>query len=481
MKRNFIYNFLLTGSNLLFPLITFPYLSRILGAEGIGICNFIQSYGQNYLIIAALGIPFYGSREIAKLGDDKVRRSKLFFELLSIHLFFTFFLLAIYIATIFIYADFRNYKNLALLGGSLILFNVFSIEWLFTAVNNFKYITLRSLFIRGLSIVAIFLFVKKKDDFAIYFIIQVCTVFFTVLVNVYYARNFISGKIVLKLKDILSHARPVIMLGIYMVLTSIYSVLPTTLLGFLSSKLAVGYYYGANRIIRMVLTVFSALIAVMIPKLNLVLEENGKDEYLKLVNKSLNVVVTFGVPVAFFVYLLADPIVMILAGKKFVNSILVIQIMSPIILIVALAQIFVLLILSVHRKDNSLVFLALIGMVISLLINLLFIHSFAEKATGFSQLIAEFLVTLISFFLAKKVLNFTFPIKKLLTNLLFVLPFAVIAHFCLKFLTNNFLILIVAGILCALYFFFYQLVIVKDNFLKLQIASTISNVRNKKR
>jgi O-antigen/teichoic acid export membrane protein len=465
LKRNFIYNLLLTGSNFLFPLLTFPYLSRILGAEGLGICNFIMSYGQNFIIIAALGMPVYGSREIAKAGDDKVKRSKLFFELLSIHLLFTFFLLTIYITSIFLYNDFKNYKDLALLGGSLILFNVFSLEWLFTGVNNFKYITIRSIFIRALSIIAIFLLVKKKNDFAIYFIILVCTVFFTVLVDVYYARKFISGKMILSFKGVLTHVKPIFILGIYMVLTSIYSVLPATLLGFLSTKLAVGYYYGANRIIRMVISVFSALIIVMIPLLNQILEEKGKNEYLLLVNKSLNAVISFGIPITFFVFLMANPIVMLLAGKNFINSILLIQIMAPIILIVAFSQVFVLLILSVHRQDNNMVILSVIGMVISLFINIIFIPHFAEKATAISQLIAELLVTLVSYFLARKVVNFNFPLKGFFLNLIFVLPFSIITFLSFKFTHNNFLIITISCLCCGLYFLFYQLFIIRDKFI----------------
>ena len=464
-KKNFIYNFILTGSNLIFPLITFPYLTRILGAEGLGICNFIMSYGQNYIIIAALGLPVYGIREIAKVGEDKSKRSKLFFELLSIHLFFTLFLFLIYIASIFIYDDFKNYKDIALLGGSLILFNVFSLEWLFTGINNFKYITIRTIFIRALSVIAIFLLVKTKDNFTIYFIILVCTVFFTVLIDVFYTRNFISKKIILSFKGILLHIKPIFLLGIYMVLTSIYSVLPATLLGFLSTKLAVGYYYGANRIIRMVISVFSSLITVMIPRINQVLEEKGKDEYFLLVKKSLNVVISFGIPVTFFVFLMANPIVMLLAGENFINSILVVKIMAPIILIVSFAQVFVLLVLSVLRRDNDMVILSVIGTAVSLFINILFIPHFAEKATAYSQLSAEFLVTLVAFFLVKRVLNFNFPIKTFLLNLVFVIPFSIITFLSFRFIHYNFLIITISGLFCGLYFLFYQLFIIKDKFI----------------
>lgn len=465
IKKNFIFNFLLTGSNLLFPLLTFPYLSRILGAEGLGICNFIMSYGQNYIIIAALGVSIYGTREIAKVGDSKIKRSKLFFELLSIHLFFTFFLLAIYIASIFLSTDFKDYKNIALLGGSFIIFNVFSIEWLFTGVNDFKFITIRSLFIRSLSIFAIFLFVKKKDDFIIYFIILICTIFFTVLVNVYHARKYISRKVILSFKGILTHVKPFFILGIYMVFTSIYSVLPSTLLGFLSTKLAVGYYYGANRIIRMAIDIFTSLVTVLIPRVNLAIEEKGKVEYHSLLNKAQSVVISFGIPITFLIFLLAEPIVILLAGENFINSILVIKIMSPVILIVAFAQVFVLLILSAHRKDNQMVIISIIGVAISLIINIIYIPQFAEKATAVSQLAAEFFVTFASFILARRVFKFNFPVKIFLLNIIFVLPFSIITYFSFKFLHNNFLIIISSSICCVFYFIFYQLFILKDKFI----------------
>jgi O-antigen/teichoic acid export membrane protein len=455
----------LTGSNLLFPLLTFPYLSRVLGANGLGICNFITSYSQNFIIIAALGLPVYGTREIAKLGDSKLKRSKLFFELITIHLFFTCFLLLIYTASVFMYTKIGDYKSLALLGGTLILFNVFSIEWLFVGLSDFKYITLRSLLIKSLSIISIFLLVKRKEDFTIFFTILVCTTFVTVLVNIFHAKDHLTTKITLTYKGIKVHLKSIFILGVYTVLTSIYSVLPATLLGFLSTKSAVGYYYGANQIIRIVISVFASLITVMIPRMNQIFEQQGKKEYLGLVHKSLHIVISLGIPITFLVFLLADPIVMLLAGKNFINSIVVIQIMAPIILIVAFAQVFVLLILSVNRKDNQMVLLSIIGMAVSLLINLIFIPHFAEKATGFSQLIAEFCVTSVSFFLAKRALAFNFPMKEFLLNLLLAIPFAIITYISFKLFNNNFIIIIISSLLSGGYFIFYQLFLIKDKIL----------------
>lgn len=465
MKSNFFYNFLLTGSNLLFPLLTFPYLSRILGADGLGICNFIISYGQNYIIIAALGIPVYGIREIAKIGNDAVKRSKVFYEILIIHLAFTVFILLVYVASILIFKEFTPYHDIALIGGSLILFNVFSVEWLFSGVNDFKYITTRSLIVRTISVICIFLFVKTKADIFTYFIILVTTVFLTASIDIYSAREFISRKIAVSFSDIKKHVKPIVFLGLYMVITSIYSVLPITLLGFFSSKAAVGYYFGANKIIRMVISLFSTLVAVMVPRINLIFETEGKEAYLALVNKALNVVVTFGIPLAFAVFLLAHPLVMLLAGKDFVNSISVIKVMSPIIIIVAFSQIFVLLVLSVHRKDQQMIMLSAIGMTVSLLINLFFIPHFAEKATAYSQFTAELLVTIVGFLLARRCIRFDFPLKKFILNILFAVPFALFTWLITKSLSSNILILILSGAVCGAYFIVYQFYFLKDRLL----------------
>lgn len=464
MKRNFFYNFLLTGSNLLFPLFTFPYLSRVIGVDGLGICNFLISYAQNYIIIAAMGIPVYGIREIAKTGNDKGKRSKLFFEILTLHILFSCLLLATYTATIFFNTELLQYKRLALIGGSLIFLNVFSIEWLFAGVNDFKFITIRSLIIKLLSVIAIFVFVKESEDFSLYFIIFVLTIFLTALADVYTARKFITRKIALTVKGVLSHIRPVFLLGVYTVLTSIYTVLPATLLGFLSTKAAVGYYYGANKVIRLVISLFSALITVMIPRLNLAVEKRQTEEYLSLINKGIKVIVSLGVPITLFVFLTARPIMMILGGKDFVSSIIVIQIMSPVILIVSFAQVFVYLILSANRKDKQMVILSIAGMVLSFMINLFFIPHFAEKATGYSQLISELVVASLAFCFCKRVLSISFPTREFIVNIAYAIPFVFIVYIGNQLFSNNFLILAFTGGACGLYYLFYQWFLIKDAF-----------------
>src|SRR6202012_1294282 len=114
--------------------------------------------------------------------------------------------------------------------------------------------------------------------------------------DIYSARKFVTRRVVLTLRGVLSHIRPVIYLGLYMVITSIYSVLPTTLLGFLSNKASVGYFFGANKIIRVVLSLFTILTTVMVPRMNLIFESEDKETYFSLIDKSLNFIISFGIP-----------------------------------------------------------------------------------------------------------------------------------------------------------------------------------------
>ncbi|MCO5286624.1 MAG: flippase [Chitinophagaceae bacterium] len=462
MKKNFFYNFLLTGSNLLFPLLTFTYVSRIIGADGLGIVNFITSYSQNYMIIAALGIPIYGIREIAKAGDDVEKRSKIFFEILIIHFTFSCLLFLIYLITIGYHDLLFQNKNLVILGGSLILINVVSFNWLFAGVSDFKYITIRSLIIRSLSVISVFLFVRKREDFGVYLLIYVITMLLTAVVDIYSSRRFIRKKGKLTVKGILSHLKPVALLGTYTVLTSIYTVIPNTLLGFFSSKAAVGYYSAADKIIRMAMSFFTAMNTVMIPKLNLAVECKKEIEYRTLIEKSLKVVVILGIPLTVFIALFARSIIGVLGGAGFTNSIVVIQIMSPVILFVAVAQVFVYLILSANRKDKEMVILSIVGMAISLIINLAFIPVMAERATGFSQLIAEFFVTFTAFFFCRRIIQIKFHFRDIWLSLTGVIPFVLISLFCFHFFSNDIFTLVVGGVLCSVAFLVYQFLVVRD-------------------
>ena len=162
LSRNFMYNALQTVSSVLFPLITFPYVTRVLGPEGIGTANFAENFCRYFMTFAALGIPIYGVREVAKVSDSISQRSKVFFEIITINILTTLLCVCIYMPTIFSFMIFEKNINIYILGIFYLIFNIFSVEWFFYGISEFKFISLRSFIIRLLFLILLFVFVKDN-------------------------------------------------------------------------------------------------------------------------------------------------------------------------------------------------------------------------------------------------------------------------------------------------------------------------------
>lgn len=165
LKKNFLYNLTLTISQFIFPIVTFPYASRILGVNGVGVTSFVESFSRYFLIFAVMGIPIHGMREISKNKENKIITNKIFVEIFSIQFFTTILCTLIYFCSLFFLKDFNLNWKLYLMGGFLILSNIFSLEWVFQGLEDFKYITIRTVILRFLTIILLFLLVKNEDDY----------------------------------------------------------------------------------------------------------------------------------------------------------------------------------------------------------------------------------------------------------------------------------------------------------------------------
>ena len=181
-SKNIFYNVLLAISQVLFPLITFPYLARTLGPEHIGIINFAESFAKYFTLLAALGIPIYGVREVAKYAQDKLFLSKTFLEIFLINIIGTFLLAFIFAGLIYFVPLLQAEKELFYWALGYFVLQVFQLEWFFTGMNQFKFIAIRSFIIRFFFIAAVFILIRTKVDYVYYFIMQFgLTVFLAVL------------------------------------------------------------------------------------------------------------------------------------------------------------------------------------------------------------------------------------------------------------------------------------------------------------
>lgn len=191
IKRNIFYNSILTISSYIFPLITFPYVTRVLGVNNIGICNFVDSIIQYFICFSMMGVMTVGTREIARTRGDKKLLSKTFSELLTLNLIATVIMILVLFLCVMFLPFFHDYEQMLYVGMAKILASTLLVEWLFKGLEDFKYVTGRTIIIRCLYVISIFILVKDKDDYFLYFTLTSFVVVINAIVNIVYSRKFV--------------------------------------------------------------------------------------------------------------------------------------------------------------------------------------------------------------------------------------------------------------------------------------------------
>ncbi|MEH6305198.1 flippase [Olivibacter sp. CPCC 100613] len=427
IKKNALYNVLLSVSQILFPLITFPYVSRILGPVGIGNVSFVDSVTQYFILIAALGIPIYGVREIAKLKDQQEKRSEVFSELLLIHLCTTGLALLLYIGIFFTAPYFKHYQPLFFLGAMVLFFQLFVVEWLFQGMEEFPYITKRTLLIRIGSVLAIFLLVNGSGDEAWYYGISCLAVLINAFFNMTYARRFVYLRPVQNIFK--KHSKALLYIFSLGLVTSVYTVLDTALLGFLSTPEQVGYYATSARLIKLVIMVFVAFSTVLIPPLSKAFHENDTEHAIMLLEKSFGYTILLSVPASIGLYIVAPLIIPLYAGSQFLEATSSLKTIAPSIVFVSLSNVFGMQILNPTNNEQLFFWAAIAGMFISLLINFSLIPFFGQLGAALSSVITEFSVLILLIFFALKKIQFRPAWKLLWQALISILPTVIIYRF----------------------------------------------------
>ena len=462
IKQNFIFNALLSLSQVVFPIITFPYVARIILPTGIGEVTIVESVCRYIMLFSALGIPIYGVREIAKVKNEKVKLNKLFSELIIIHFVITIFILLLFILFIYLTPIFHNKIEFYLLGFFMILSNVFVIEWYFQGIGQFKFITLRNLLVKSILTVVVFIVIKEKNDVYAYFSIIVVTSVINAAINFIYALRTVDLDFTININSIRRHLRPLFYIFSSIAFISIYTLLDTLMLGFMTSERAVGLYTTGLKVSKIPIMFIAALGVVLIPKLSEYYHEGRLDLFVSLINKSIKFVITFSIPTVFLIISLSDQIIYIFAGSNFMESSSVLRTLSLLSMLIGLSNIFGLQILTPMGKDKYLTFSVLIGMVISLCLNLIFIPIYKEQGAALSNIIAEVAVTIATIFFANKFIKLIIDWKFIFKVAFSSIPLFFVRFFVSKFILNDMMLIVITLFLSVLYFVFIQLFFVKN-------------------
>lgn len=476
LKKNFIYNSLLTLSGYIFPLLTFPYVTRILGVHNIGIVNFAFSVIDYFILFSTLGFAIVGLREIARCQDN-VQRNLIFSQLVSVHIILSFIVLLIYAICVCIVPQLYEYKSLFWIGASKIILNVFLVEWLYRGLQNFKYITLRTIITRTLYVLAIFIFVRQNDDYIIYFIITMAQVLLNAVINWNYSKKYVVFSFTLK--GTRKFLVPLFSYGINMILLSFYTTFNVMFLGFVSGAIAVGFYTTATKLYSIILSVLQAYNGVFIPYLNTLYSQGKIDDFKKTIEKSFKIVSMLSIPLVAVSFVLAPQIINLIAGDEFAPSVYPFRIVLFQVLIIGISQITNSQILLSLKKDKEILISTVYGTLTSVLILLIFVRDYGEIAAAYAVTLSHVVEFAFLLYYAKKNLEFKFPINSFMKTFLYTIPMIAFCLLAQYMIDNVLLILLISGMLCFVYYFCILYYVEKDIYIRKYVNSFMLRIYSK--
>lgn len=460
VKRNFVYNGILTLSNYIFPLIVYPYVSRVLGVSNIGICNFVDSIVHWFILFSMMGMTILGNREMAAIGDDRIRRSKAFSELMALNLVTTMIAALGLLMAIFTVPKLFAYRSLLYVGVLKLFANFLCIDWYFRGTEDFRYITGRTIFVKILYVGAVFLFVKKAGDYPLYYLLTVLMLVANAVINLFYARRSVS--LVRKGLEPGRYLKPFLMLGMYMLLTALYVTLNVTWLGFVTNDEQVGYYTTASKLYSIVIAFFSAFTGVMLPRMSSLVSENRIDDFRSMIDRTFDLLFMFAVPLVVYASLCAPEIVRIFAGAGYEGAYVPARIMMPLILVVGLEQVYVIQILMPNKRDRSIFVNSCVGATVGVLLNVLLVSRFQAVGSAIVWITSEAAVLVVASWFANRDDGIGFPWEKLFREVLAYLPLAILSIVLYKLIPQPWFRLTAVTVLTGIYTLVYVLFVKKD-------------------
>lgn len=333
-KKNVIYNTLLIFFNISYPLITSPYISRVLRIKDIGELNFANSLVTMFIVATSLGIPIYGLREVAKNKNNKSKLQKIFSELIITHFIFILIGILVYLLLVFNLNILKENKIIYIIYIFNLGLSLFTLDWFYMGLEEYEYITKRSILVKGISIILMFIFVKNEQSYIIFAIISVFGNTFNNIFNLFNSFKFVKFKLILpNIKKIFYKTRFFYMQSI---LISSYQYLDQIILNILSNSTELAYYTRARQISGIVSSVVLSLVKTLIPRVSFYFE-NDFEKYKEVLNFSFNTTCFLAFPATVGLFILSEEISLLLGGQNFILTNLPLKVMSFLVIVVSMS------------------------------------------------------------------------------------------------------------------------------------------------
>lgn len=397
VKYNFIMNAILTVSSVLFPLITFRYVSEVLLVEGSGKVAFATSVITYFTMFATLGIPTYGVRACARVRDDKEKLSQTVQELLIISAITMALTYLVFFVMLFTVPKFAVQKELLMVVGISIGLSTIGVQWFYNALEQYSYITACAIVFKLIGLLLMFLLVKKPEDYLVYGFVYVVGSFGSYVLNFIRLRRFITFRKTGPYR-LRQHVKATLMFFLLSAATSVYLNLDVVMLGFMKGDTEVGYYNAGIKVKTVLVTCVTSLGTVLLPRLSYYVEKANQEAFKRMVSKAFNFVFIAATSVTVYFMLYAEESILFLAGeagKSFLPAVGPMLILMPTVLLIGLSNITGIQVLTPIGEEQKVVSSVAAGAVLDFIFNLVLIPKFGAVGAAISTLMAEVLVLVV--------------------------------------------------------------------------------------
>lgn len=473
IKKNYILQSILTIANVLIPLVTYPYITRVLLPVGTGKVAFANSIVAYFIMFAQLGIPTYAVKECATVREDEKALSTRVKELMIISICTSLFSCLSLFACVSFVQKLYDEKWLYVILSCSILLQAIGIEWLFSAIEQYSYITKRSLLFKLISMIAIFVLIHKETDYILYAGISVFSTSASYILNFFYSKKFINYRDTEKL-NCKRHLKGILMFFAMTCASTIYLNLDSVMLGFIIDDTAVGLYSTAVKVRTLLLTLITSLGTVILPRASFYIAQNKMNEFWNMIKKSAMFVFLLSVPLTVYFVLYARPSILLLAGDEFVGSIIPMQIIMPTLFLVGISNLTGIQVLIPLGWGKVVLISEIVGAVIDFILNLFLIEKYGAIGAAVTTLLAELFVLLVQMISLRKDLKKIFSDVYVL-KYLFAVIIAIGSSFWMQFFVENSFVLLVFSSIVFFLVYYIVLLIMKES-MAVQIWKTATAV-----
>ena len=448
LVKNSFYNTLYKLVTALYPLVAVRYVSHILLSEKMGLVSYSQNIVSYFTVVAALGIPTYGIRETAVRANDKEKCSQLFWELFIINVCSTTIAVISYVVLVLAVDKFSEYKTLYAIAGLQIVFNYLNVDWFYQGIEDYKYISVRSIAVKLIALIALPLVIHTQDDYLWYALIYCLAIGGNNIFNIIRIRKYIC-KPCFKLK-ILKHLKSISILLMVSIAVEVYAMIDTTMLGFFCDDSIVGCYSNAMKLTRMVTTMATAVGTVLFPRLSVIYSNKQEEQFNELVNKGIKIMLMIALPASVGLIVCSKSIILLFFGNTFEKAIPLLRILALMVPIIACNTLMGGQVLVTTNQESRYVITVIIASIVNVILNANCIPIFGATSAAIASLISELIDLILYNWFARKYVHLHFSKRYIISIIVPLSMYCVVSRVIItQMQLNSFFTLMWNVIVCV--------------------------------